>query len=134
MPHTARSPADLLSCAARGGAVPTPRRLALPLALVSLGLASTSSRAQEKPPEKPTGFIGIQMDAVAVEGTPARSAVRVLALVPGSPAVAVGLKPGDLLTALDGEELLVPPEQAVTVFRERLKPRGPGDKVRLTVL
>ena len=74
------------------------------------------------------------MDAVALEGTPVRSAIRVVALVPGSPAAALGVKQGDIVTALQGEELLVPPEQAVQTFRDRLKPYGAGEKVKLHLL
>lgn len=110
-------------------------RHALPLLLLATGAASLA-RAQDVPAapaaEKKTGFIGIQMDAVAVESSPVKGAVRVLALVPGSPAEGVGVKPGDLILALDGQDFAgVPPRECVNRFRERLKPFGPGEKVRL---
>ena len=101
--------------------------LALPLALVLAGIAGVraSSGQDQKPEEKKTGFIGIHMDAVAIEGSPQTSAIRVLALVPGSPAEAVGVLQGDLILALNGQGFAgVAPADAVNVFRERLKPFG----------
>ncbi len=109
-------------------------RLTLPLLLVGMGVLFAQEVPAEKAPEKKTGFIGIQMDAVALEGSPVRSAIRVLALVPGSPAAALGVKQGDIVTELLGEPLWVPPDQAVQAFRERLKPFGPGEKVKLHLL
>ena len=117
-------------------------RLFLPLGLVTLGLAlAAPSRAQDggketpkAPAEKPPGFIGIQMDAVALEGSPARSAIRVVGLVPGSPAEAVGVKAGDLVLALDGQGFEgVPVGETVQRFRDRLKPHTAGDTVRLQI-
>jgi hypothetical protein len=109
--------------------VPTVRR-ALPLLLLGAG----ALLAQEAKPEKKPGFIGIQMDAVAIEGTPARSAIRVLALVPGSPAAALGVKQGDLVTKLDDQEFFLPPAEAVQAFRDRVKVHEPGEKVKLHLL
>lgn len=116
---------------------------ARPLVLVllaGLGLASLASAQdteKKAEPEKKTGFIGIQMDAVALEtspGGPPESAIRVLALVPGSPGEAAGIKAQDLVLALDGEGFKgIEPKDAVNVFRARLKPKTVGDKVRLTV-
>ena len=110
--------------------------LALPLVLVLAGLAleRASSGQDAKPPEKKTGFIGIQMDAVAIEGSPQKAAIRVVALVPGSPAEAVGVRQGDLILALNGEGFTgVDPANAVNLFRERLKPFGKGETVKLQI-
>jgi hypothetical protein len=116
------------------------RPLAVVLALLALGGVSLAQdqkspdKSQDKSPEKKTGFIGIQMDAVALEGSPAVSAIRVAALVPGSPAEAAGILQGDLVLALDGEDFGgVDVKEVVNVFRSRLKPHGPGEKVRLLV-
>jgi hypothetical protein len=105
-------------------------RLALPLVLLAAGVLL----AQDAQPEKKTGFIGIQMDGVALEGSPTRSAIRVLALVPGSPAEALGVKAGDLITKLDDEEFLLAPGPAVQSFRDKLKPHAPGERVKLHVV
>ncbi|MEZ0230527.1 MAG: hypothetical protein ACAI25_18035, partial [Planctomycetota bacterium] len=83
-------------------------RLALPLLLLGAGVL-LAQEAQPPTAEKKPGFIGVQMDAVALEGSPARAAIRVLALVPGSPAEALGIRAGDLLTRLDDEEFLLEP-------------------------
>ncbi len=107
-------------------------RLALPLLLLGAGVIL--AQEAEKQPEKKTGFIGIQMDAVAIEGTPARAAIRVLALVPGSPAEALGIKAGDLLTKLDDEEFLQEPGPALQAFRDKVRAHGPGEKVKLHVV
>jgi hypothetical protein len=104
----------------------TARSFGLALTVASLGLVSlATTRAQdqkpEKPPEKKTGFIGIQMDAVALEtspGGPPESAIRVVALVPGSPAEGAGVHPGDLVLALDDEGFKgVEVKDTVNVFR-----------------
>ncbi|MEZ0227463.1 MAG: PDZ domain-containing protein, partial [Planctomycetota bacterium] len=71
---------------------------------------------------------------VALEGSPARAAIRVLALVPGSPAEALGIKAGDLLTRLDDEEFLLDPAAALQSFRDKVRAHGPGDKVKLHVV
>ncbi len=105
-------------------------RLALLFLLVGGGLLF----AQEAQPEKKTGFIGIQMDAVAVEGTPAKAAIRILALVPGSPAEALGIKAGDLITRLDDEEIASPPATGLQVFRDKIRTHAPGEKVKLRVV
>lgn len=105
-------------------------RLALPLLLVLAG----AILAQEAKPEKKPGFLGIQLDGVAIEGTPTRSAIRVLALVPGSPAAALGMRGGDLITKLEGEEFLAAPNDAVTRFRDKIKTHGAGEKVRIHVV
>lgn len=105
-------------------------RLALPLLLLAAGVIL----AQEAQPEKKIGFIGIQMDAVALEGSPAKAAIRVLALVPGSPAEALGVRAGDLITRLDGEEFVLAPAEALQSFRDKIRTHGPGEQVKLHVV
>ena len=105
-------------------------RLALPLLLLGAGVLL----AQDAQPEKKTGFIGIQMDAVALEGTPAKAAIRILALVPGSPAEALGIKAGDLVTKLDDEEIASPPPAGLQAFRDKIKTHAPGEKVKLHIV
>jgi len=105
-------------------------RLLLPLLLLGGGILL----AQETKPEKKPGFLGIQMDAVAIEGSPQKAAIRVLALVPGSPAEALGVKTGDLITRVDGVELSLPVDQVVQDFRSKIMAKSPGDKIALHFL
>jgi membrane-associated protease RseP (regulator of RpoE activity) len=106
-------------------------RLLLPLLLL---LGGGALLAQEAKPEKKPGFLGIQMDAVALEGSPQKTAIRILALVPGSPAEALGIRAGDLITKIDGAELTLPPGEVVQDFRQKIMARSPGDKVTLHLL
>ncbi len=55
--------------------------------------------------------------------------VRVERVVPGSPAEAAGLAPGDVITALDGEAV-----GGLRDYSHLLKAHSPGDTVTLTVL
>ncbi|MEW5761677.1 MAG: S41 family peptidase [Bacillota bacterium] len=69
------------------------------------------------------GGVGIELEA-------AGDRVRVRNVLPGSPAAAAGLAPGDVITAVNGEEVTgLPPEMVA------LGIRGPeGTEVRLTVV
>ncbi|RMF98609.1 MAG: PDZ domain-containing protein, partial [Gammaproteobacteria bacterium] len=54
--------------------------------------------------------------------------VRVDSVVPGSPAERAGLKPGDVITALDGQPLA-----DLAAFSAALKKYRPGDRVRAEI-
>ncbi|HAG06615.1 MAG: Carboxyl-terminal protease, partial [Clostridia bacterium 62_21] len=69
------------------------------------------------------GGIGVELEGKVGE-------VRVRKVLPGSPAAEAGLAPGDLITAVDGEDLAGLPLEVVA-----LRIRGPeGTTVRLTIL
>ncbi len=102
------------------------------VALLLIGAAQAQDDKTEKPPEKKPGFMGIQTEGVAVEGSPAKTALRVLGLVPGSPAVDAGVKTGDLILALDGEAFEgIQPAEAPVKFRDRVMTHSAGERVRL---
>lgn len=70
----------------------------------------------------------ITPDIAARLGLPGTDGVIVGGLVPGGPAEAAGLRPGDVLLALDGQPLRRPED-----FLAALRPRDPGDVVTLRV-
>ncbi|MHC5010998.1 MAG: S1C family serine protease [Planctomycetota bacterium] len=67
------------------------------------------------------GTMGVNLEEVD-------EAVRVQAVVPGSPAAAAGLLPGDRIRAIDGHET-----PGIDVLRRLLLARWAGDRIRITV-
>jgi putative serine protease PepD len=63
---------------------------------------------------------GVRIARTATGGRPV--------LTPGGPAETAGIKPGDLVLAVDGRPVTTPPELIVAI-----RARNPGDTVRLTV-
>jgi serine protease DegQ len=61
-------------------------------------------------------------------GLPSTEGVVVLNVVPGGPAQRAGLRPGDVITAVDGEATPTPED-----FLAALRPHRPGDTLTLTV-
>ncbi len=61
-------------------------------------------------------------------GLPGTDGVIVTAVVPAGPAEAAGVRPGDVILAMDGQVLRRPED-----FLAALRPRNPGDTVTLTV-
>jgi len=74
---------------------------------------------------KTGGWVGIEM-----EKDDATGALTVLKVVPGSPAEAGGLQPGDVLFALNGVEIKDTNEEAVKAAK---KDWQPGQRVNYTV-
>jgi S1-C subfamily serine protease len=70
----------------------------------------------------------ITPDITAQLGLPGTDGVIVGGVVPGGPAEAAGLRPGDVLLAVDGQPLRSPED-----FLAALRPRDPGDVVTLRV-
>jgi serine protease Do len=68
-------------------------------------------------------------DVAGQYGLPAPYGVYVMNVLPGSPAAKAGLEAGDIITAIDGQQV----DQQHS-FTERLFAYQPGDKVELTVL
>src|SRR5205807_4431978 len=67
------------------------------------------------------GYLGIQ-------AADADAGARVLRVVDKGPADKAGLKPGDIILAVNNQPVL-----AYEQFQERLRPRKPGDKITLRV-
>ena len=105
------------------------RYAAIGLFLIIGTLGAAAVADEPKKEEKPKGFIGVAMDAVATPDS--RTALRVADVVPDSPGEAAGVKPGDLILALDGEPIAWTVQEAPAKFRERIGARSPGDRVRL---
>ncbi len=91
------------------------------------------------PAEAPKAWLGVEMQVVLPEvrrmlglAEPFRG-VEVTRVLPGSPADAAGLRPLDLVSAIDGVPFDCVREKDVRVVRERLAERSPGDTMRLAV-
>jgi len=101
---------------------------AIPAATVVdiIGQLERNGRAQHAyaglVPSQITPEIAQQLDLPTTEG------VVVLNVVPGGPADRAGLRPGDVITAVDGEPTPTPED-----FLSLLRPHKPGDTLTLTV-
>ncbi|HEX2075481.1 MAG TPA: trypsin-like peptidase domain-containing protein [Geodermatophilus sp.] len=78
-------------------------------------------------------FIGIEPAPITEQiaerlGLPDTEGVIVAAVVPGGPAAAAGIRPGDVITAVDGEATATP-EDLLALLRAR----DPGDTVTMNV-
>src|SRR5579872_4193230 len=113
----------------------TPTRLAPLLILILPGTFWLVASAQEaNPAEKKQPYVGVYTEGVTLEGEPARTAIRIIGIFPGSPAETAGLKVGDVIVELEGKPFAVAPAQAPNDFRARVIAHEPGDRVDLTVL
>jgi S1-C subfamily serine protease len=75
-------------------------------------------------------MIGVGLDVVrSEEGNELQSGARVVAVQPGGPAAAAGLRPGDVITGVDGTSVTGPSDVISSVERA-----GVGRSVRLTIL
>lgn len=74
---------------------------------------------------KSSGWIGIEYDRQEESGT-----ITVTKVIPGSPAEAAGLRPGDELVALNGVKLAAAQEEALKQARGEWKP---GQQVTYTI-
>jgi S1-C subfamily serine protease len=71
----------------------------------------------------PHGWIGVEQ-AAAVKG-----GVRLEQIQPNSPAVAAGLRPGDVIAAVDGQNL-----RTVDDLRAAIQLRQPGSRVEMSII
>ena len=69
-----------------------------------------------------TAWLGVELANAPVRGA------LVSSVVPGSPAAAAGIRPGDLITQLDTEPIVAP-----AVFVSALSGLQPGDRVDIQV-
>jgi S1-C subfamily serine protease len=75
-------------------------------------------------------MIGVGLDVVRnEEGNELQSGARVVAVQPGGPAAAAGLRPGDVITGVDGTRITGPSDVISSVERA-----GVGRSLRLTIL
>jgi S1-C subfamily serine protease len=96
--------------------------LTLLCATAAYALISDSSTTKKSPqPVAATGgqaWLGVKLAGAGVRGA------LVSSVVPGSPAAAAGIRPGDLITQLDTEPIVAP-----AVFVSAISGLQPGDKV-----
>ncbi|MEM0897011.1 MAG: PDZ domain-containing protein [Verrucomicrobiota bacterium] len=86
---------------------------------VALGLASVEERSLNQ--RRGRGFLGLRL-----ANSPGGSGIRVTHVIPGFPAAASGLRPGDVLLKLNGDNV-----GSVTDFMESVATTPPGEAVRL---
>jgi putative serine protease PepD len=92
---------------------------------VPIDLAARSAKAIVQGKQVQTGYLGVTMG----EPTGGQDGALVQEVAPGSPAAKAGLRPGDLVVAIDG--------QSVADYGElgaRIRAHKPGDKVTLKVV
>jgi S1-C subfamily serine protease len=89
--------------------------------------AVISDSSSTKRPEPVAGSRGQAWLGVEFANAPVRGAL-VSAVVPGSPAAAAGIRPGDLITQLDTEPIVAP-----AVLVSALSGMRPGDRVDIQV-
>jgi S1-C subfamily serine protease len=76
----------------------------------------------------PTALLGVQVRTPTTKAGNRASGAYISAILPGTPAEAVGLRPGTTITALDGQPVDSPGTLTDLLLRHR-----PGDTVRLTL-
>lgn len=93
-------------------------------ATAAYAVISDSSTTKQSPqPVVATGgdaWLGVELANAGVRGA------LVSSVVPGSPAAAAGIRPGDLITQLDTEPIVAP-----AVFVSAISGLQPGDKVEI---
>jgi len=72
----------------------------------------------------PTAFLGVEISQTQNTGTPG---VAISGTVPGEPAAAVGLQPGDVITAVDGVSVTTPDQ-----LTQQMQKLHPGQSVSLS--
>jgi PDZ domain len=95
-------------------------------ATAAYAVISDSSSSTKRPPVV-AGNRGEAWLGVELANAPVRGAL-VSSVVPGSPAAAAGIRPGDLITQLDTEPIVAP-----AVFVSALSGLQPGDRVDIQV-
>jgi len=113
---------------------------ALLVGFASIALLAAPGVAQDADEEKPAadeaqpGFLGISMEPWTVpDSDPPRARVRVTAVVPSSAAARVGMQLGDLILAVDDEDMLAPPDEVLQKFGARIRGLGAGSSLKLRI-
>lgn len=107
----------LFALGCRGGAAPSEAPALPEPRTVETAITTTIRRASSVREEQPA-YLGIHVSDV----------LQVVDVAPGSPAEKAGVKAGDVLRELAGEEL-----EDVEAFRDRVQARTPGEKTSLLV-
>lgn len=109
-----------------------PRLVHTSLLLVAILCAGGLASAEKAGPpacDERTGSIGYLGTSSVYEATDGNGAFRLTKVTPGAPAARAGLKPGDVVVAIDGHPL--PADRFEFAFAARY--RRPGDVIRHTV-
>lgn len=91
---------------------------------IPIDTAAAVADALVKGEEPKTGFLGI----TGTEPTSGPAGALVTEVVPNSPAAGSGLRPGDLVTAIDGD-----PVEGMSDLAARIRAIDPGTRVMLTI-
>ena len=92
---------------------------------IPIDLAARSAKAIVQGKQVQTGYLGVSMGAP----TGGQDGALVQEVASGSPADKAGLRPGDLVVAIDGQPVADPSEMSA-----RVRAHKPGDKVTLQVV
>jgi putative serine protease PepD len=92
---------------------------------IPIDLAARSATAIVQGKQVQTGYLGVTMGAP----TGGQDGALVQEVASGSPAAKAGLRPGDLVVAIDGQSVADPSEMSA-----RVRAHKPGDKVTLKVV
>jgi putative serine protease PepD len=92
---------------------------------IPIDLAARSATAIVQGKQVKTGYLGVAMGAP----TGGQDGALVQEVTSGSPAAKAGLRPGDLVVAIDGQAVADPSEMSA-----RVRAHKPGDKVTLKVV
>jgi putative serine protease PepD len=92
---------------------------------IPIDLAARSAKAIVQGKQVQTGYLGVSMGAP----TGGQDGALVQEVASGSPAAKAGLRPGDLVVAIDGQAVADPSEMSA-----RVRAHKPGDRVSLKVV
>jgi len=94
-----------------------------------LGLDASDTSATAPPPSAGGTSPGTPSSTTPDTKSGGASGVRVVSVVPGSPAAAAGISAGDIVTRIDGD-----PVRSVADLRTQIYPDPPGTEVELTIV
>lgn len=102
-------------------------------------LFATALELQQKPSPEGAPWLGVVMKRVAPQpnehgAEPARQAVEISRVMPGSGAEAAGILAGDLIVGINGEPIADRGDKTLLAVREAVSRKHPGEKLQLRIL